>query len=246
MTRVLPVYLGFLMDCTGSMQPWIDDAKNQIDIIIAETQREYPNTDIHVGFVGYRDYGDAEPLIVMSFTRDIASIRDRIGAIHAEGGHDVAEDVAGGLDAMRALMRGAPGDSIGHVIHIADAPPHGMGYHSPFVSDRYPGGDPNGTNPLEPIASFSNMDVDYTFVKINDSTDTMIEQFHNSWTSDEGFCVVDLRPSQVALPPSPPELRASHVPPMVPGGEPAMSPLGRALTASISQSIRHHTASQDS
>lgn len=245
MTRVLPVYLGFLMDCTGSMQPWIDDAKNQIDIIITETQREYPDTDIHVGFVGYRDYGDAEPLIVMSFTRDIASIRDRIGAIRAEGGDDVAEDVAGGLESMRTMMRGIPGDSVSQIIHIADAPPHGMAFHSPFVTDRFPGGDPNGTHPLECIVSISNMDVDYTFVKINETTDTMIEQFHNSWQSDEGFRVVDLRPSQVALPPSPPILRASLAP-MVPGGEPMMSPLGRALTATISQSIRHHTASQDS
>lgn len=246
MTRILPVYLGFLMDCTGSMQAWITDAKNQITNIIAETRREYPDADFHVGFVGYRDYGDAEQHIVMSFTQNIAAIRDRIGAIRAEGGNDEAEDVAGGLDLMRAMLGAIPGDSLAHVIHIADAPPHGMAYHAPAVTDRYPGGDPNGTNAMDCINAIGAMDVHYTFVKINDSTDTMLEQFHNAWQSDASFRVVDLRPHQIPMPPSPPLLRAGPPPAMVPGGEPVLSPLGRALTATISDSIRHYTASQDS
>ena len=92
------IQLCFVMDCTGSMQDWIDTARDQIQTIIDQTRKEVEQgLTFEVGFIGYRDFGDAEQHIGIPWTRDIDGLRQRIGAIRADGGNDSAEDVAGGL-----------------------------------------------------------------------------------------------------------------------------------------------------
>lgn len=237
MTRTIQVHLCFLMDCTGSMQPWITDARSQIRTMITDTQQEFPNTEFHVGFMGYRDYGDSEQYIEIPFTRNMDDLLARIGQIHAEGGNDITEDVAGGLARVRLMFHDVPNDSVRHIIHIADAPPHGMQFHAPFESDRYPNGDPQGLDILQIVRDIS-QSIEYTFVKIDESTDTMLEQFHNVWMTPTRFRVVDLS----SLVQNPPPLRR----PAVPGGEPDVrSPLGRIITTLVSDSVRDYNASQE-
>jgi len=50
--------LMFIMDCTGSMQSWINATKNELFNIIDTIRTEYPFIDIRVSFVGYRDFCD--------------------------------------------------------------------------------------------------------------------------------------------------------------------------------------------
>lgn len=189
----------FLIDCTGSMEPWIQAAKTQVHTMILNTRNEQPTAEFQTAFVGYRDYGDAERFIVVDFTEPDHML-SQIVNVHADGGDDAAEDVAGGLD--RALELSWENANVQMVVHIADAPPHGRNYHSAALSDRYPDGDPNGNNPAIYIEKFVNRNIDYTFVKINDTTDTMLDRFADVWDGHPGFKVLDLRPQDYVEGPS--------------------------------------------
>lgn len=208
--------IAFLMDCTGSMERWIQAAKDHTAKILADVTTQH-GQDIHirVGFVGYRDYGDDERFVIRDFNEPnfvLQEIRD----VHAEGGDDVAEDVAGGLQHLKDLNWNA---DVKMIVHIADAPAHGSQFHGPRISDRFPQGDPNGTDPMHILFYFSTQGYDYTFVRINGSTDKMIDQFHSCYVHNALFRVLDLTPQQ-------------H--------EDTSIMLGPALTATITASIYHH------
>lgn len=245
------VQLCFVLDCTGSMQDWIDAARDQIHAIIEQTQHDVETgLTFEVGFVGYRDFGDVEQYINIPFTRDIHDLQRRIGMIQADGGNDCAEDVAGGLMFAVEMFGGRPA-GVRQVIHIADAPAHGNRFHGIRVSDRYPRGDPNGHDPCHFIHQLSDMGVDYTFVRVHDSTDTMLEAFHNSYTSSSGtFKVLDL----VVQGEHPPVREALFEPMSVPrrGGRYTMDTassqtilLTPAISRRIADSVNRYTASQD-
>jgi hypothetical protein len=212
------------MDCTGSMERWIQAAKDQTRKMVSDVIAQHgDDVRIRVGFVGYRDYGDDERFVIRDFNQPdfvLEEIRD----VHAEGGDDMAEDVAGGLRHLRDLNWDA---DIKMIFHIADAPAHGLQFHSIRLSDRFPEGDPSGINPLEFMSYFSAQRYNYTFVRINGSTDTMIDQFHNCYLNSSLFRVLDLTPQ---------------------GRQPYddVLMLGPALTATITQSIyQHYSDTQD-
>ena len=205
----------FVMDCTASMDPWIQQAKTRIVELTREVQRQHPVARIQTSFVGYRDYGDDEPMIVVPFQTPQATM-EQIQGVRAEGGSDIAEDVAGGLE--RALHQDWADCDVKIVFHIADAPAHGLDFHAPHVSDRFPSGDPNGLDPRDFVERMSFLDIHFTFVRIHKSTDTMIEEFYNCYTKGGTFKVIDLQNQHR---------------------------FGDEITRSISASITHHyTASQ--
>ena len=180
----------FVMDCTASMEPWIHEAKTRTVQLTREVQRQHPIANIQTSFVGYRDYGDEEPMIVLPFQTPQAT-QEQIQGIRAEGGDDIAEDVAGALE--RALHQDWAGADVRIVFHIADAPAHGLDFHAPHVSDRFPRGDPNGLDPRDFVERMSYLDIHFTFVRIHKSTDAMIEEFFNCYTKGGSFKVIDLR-----------------------------------------------------
>ena len=173
------------------MGPWIQAAKDHMFEIVRKTQQETPNSEVRVAFVGYRDYGDRPHFISYSF-RNVDDVLDLIQDVDAFGGDDAAEDVAGGLLCARLLLWDR--NAVKSLIHIADAPAHGSQFHEPIVADRFPDGDPGYKNPLTFMNMFSEENIDYTFIKTNDSTDIMIKQFHNVYTGPGKFRVLDLRP----------------------------------------------------
>ena len=182
----------FVMDCTASMQPWIRQAKTKMVELIARVSDSHPNTTIQVGFVGYRDYDDVEPILVIPF-QDAKYTMAQIQSVEAEGGDDEAEDVAHGL--FHALHMDWFGADVNIVFHIADAPAHGSQFHGPRVSDRFPEGDPDGHDPLRSLCHLVEMDTEYTFVRITSTTDVMIDVFHGTYTHHGGrFRVIDLHP----------------------------------------------------
>lgn len=219
----LNVKICFVMDCTASMGRWIREAKTKMVELVDRVREHHPRTNIRVGFIGYRDYGDEEPLIEIPF-QNAQDTMIQIRPIHAEGGDDEAEDVAHGL--FRALHMDWSDAAVKIVFHIADAPAHGIAFHPPIVSDRYPRGDPHGLDPRDSVEKMSFLNVHYTFVKIDEYTDTMIEQFYNCYTKGGSFAVIDLRPQRGHIRPHP--------------------DFGEALTRSITDSITQHcTSSQD-
>ena len=46
----------FIMDCTGSMTPWIEECKNSVLEILKNIKTENSECRIRTSFVGYRDF----------------------------------------------------------------------------------------------------------------------------------------------------------------------------------------------
>jgi len=169
--RIFNIDIAFVLDCTSSMNPWIDAAKNQI-VHISDTLKDH---NLKVGFVGFRDYGDILPqLDSMNFTNSIDGFKNKLSIIEAAGGGDTPEDLIGGLN--ESLNLKWSGDHR-FLILISDAPCHGKEFHK-LKDDRHPNGDPNGLNPQKILESLRNEDIQLIFVKIVDEdTDIMIEKF---------------------------------------------------------------------
>ncbi len=213
----------FVMDCTASMEPWIYQAKTRMVELVERVRDEHPHASVLVSFVGYRDYGDNEKIIEFPFQPAVTTMT-AIRGVEAEGGDDQAEDVAHAM--FRTLNQDWSSAAVKIVFHIADAPAHGEMFHTLRVSDRYPRGDPHGLDPRDFVEKLSFLNIHYTFVRIHDCTDTMIEQFHNCYVQGGTFSVIDLLNQRKA--------RRGTMDP---------EHLGEALTRSINASITQHCTS---
>ena len=187
------------MDVTGSMDAWIAAAKETAMKIARDTREKFRNaSEYRLAFVGYRDITDKVRFEVKDFTADVQAVEARLRPIEATGGDDTAEDVAGGLhQALQLSWR----NDVRVLFHVADAPAHGRDFHTVTLSDRYPGGDPDGRDPRALMHQLADKNIDYTFVKICGNTDKMIEEFHKAFTaaaSADRFVVLDLQPQMEA------------------------------------------------
>lgn len=214
MTRVK---LAFVLDCTASMGPWIEEAKTKIGQIVQDVLKEHNHASFQVGLVAYRDYGDEIPLRVVDFTSP-ENVMTTLQGIGPEGGDDSAEDVARAF--YRVMLLDWMDTDVRMVFHIADAPPHGSMFHTASVSDRYPQGDPEGLDPRNQLRAMCDQGFHYTFVKITSATDKMLDVFNNVWTSPQRFAVLNLSRQSAAM----------------------MSPM---ISRSVSMAITQHTSSPD-
>ncbi|CAM9496542.1 unnamed protein product [Hapterophycus canaliculatus] len=176
------VDLCFVMDCTRSMQSWIDQAKSKLTAIIEQTKKDIANIELRVAFVGYRDYGDKvryEGPYDFHTEAEMPKLLHKLKNIKAVGGLDVPEDVAGGLNHAVGLSWRSP---IRLCILIADAPCHGLIYHG--HRDNYPKGCPKGLDPSELLFTLQyELGVDVYFVRITSVTDKMISVLENTVTT---------------------------------------------------------------
>jgi hypothetical protein len=218
LSKMTRVKLAFVLDCTASMGPWIHAAKTKIREIIDECSKTHNQASFKVGLVAYRDHGDNIPMRVCGF----ASPEDAMMVLHgmnAEGGDDIAEDVSG---AFHHLLRGILDWShtdVKLVFHITDAPAHGLKFHPPHISDRFPQGDPTGNDPCDFLREMSDRGFYYTFVRIKSATDQMLDVFHKAWGNPGTFDVIDLKSQDVDM----------------------FSPM---VSRSVSMAIDHYTSSQ--
>jgi hypothetical protein len=233
MTPTLIIKIALVLDCTGSMEQWIQEAKSKIREIVASTHASHPSAVVEVALVAYRDYGDTMRRRVVDFTT-AEMIEHILEGIHADGGDDEAEDIAGALERVCGLTWG-PSD-VRMVIHIADAPAHGIRFHAPRVSDRFPDGDPEGKDPLVSIRHFADQDIDVTFVRITSTTDVMIDVFHETYirrsVGESRFRVIDLHPQSYD----------GRYGPRQGGMSSLLSP---AVTRSVTEAVARHSAWQD-
>lgn len=187
---VLSVKLCFVMDCTASMEPWLRTARNEVLNIIDYVEAKHPHADIRVAFVGYRDHGDTERILVHDFS-DVPALMNFMHPIVAKGGDDGAEDVASAFRQAHTLSWS--GADLCLLYHIADAPAHGTLYHDEDVSDNYPEGDPLGLDPATILRQFAKEGFQYTFVRITHHTDKMVDIFENAYRKGPGrFAVIDM------------------------------------------------------
>jgi hypothetical protein len=171
------------------MEPWIVAAKRQIASIVANTQAEHPNTTFHVAFVGYRDFGDEEPFVVVPFTSNITAFLSQIDNVHADGGGDIAEDVAGGF--VKVLSLNWQDTDVRSIVHIADAPGHGSNLHATYISDRHPRND---FGILDSVRALIATGIDYTFIRADRDTDIMTDLFSTEYSTfpERTFTLLDL------------------------------------------------------
>lgn len=186
----LTVKLCFVMDCTASMEQWIRTARHEVLNLIEYVEEKHPHADIRVAFVGYRDHGDVNRILLQDFT-DVPTLHAYLGSVVAKGGDDAAEDVAGALRQAAALDWSR--SDLCLLYHIADAPAHGMLYHDGDISDSYPEGDPFGLDPATTLRQLARDGFYYTFVRITHHTDKMLDIFVNVFRAQRGrFAVIDM------------------------------------------------------
>lgn len=169
--------LCFLVDCTGSMKPYLDELTKHIFDLCLSIQNMHPLCTIRLGFVGYRDVMEEQHdnFVVLDFTETWEDFRALVRNQAAAGGGDEAEDVIGGLNKVLYLDWKADNRLL---IHIGDAPCHGIKFHGGISSDHFPEGDPKGLQVEDLLAQFMVLNIKYAFARINYKTDQMINQFN--------------------------------------------------------------------
>ena len=169
------VDVAFLLDCTGSMAGYINEAKNQIKKIVQDIGDMYEN-NVQVAFIGYRDHRDGPMRIeAFGFSDDTDRFVAFLNGVRATGGGDAPEDVLGGLEAAINLAWSSASKVI---FHVGDSPQHGGRFH-----DLGPGGDshylaePRGLVAEDLFRSMKQIGVKYFFGKVNHTTDKMFAEF---------------------------------------------------------------------
>ena len=73
-----------LLDCTGSMDSWIERSKNTLKEIIDNVKRDNPELLVRVCFVGYRDIKDKNRFEIMEFRDNLEQVKAFITTVRAD------------------------------------------------------------------------------------------------------------------------------------------------------------------
>mmetsp|Transcript_40793 Transcript_40793/g.93901 ORF Transcript_40793/g.93901 Transcript_40793/m.93901 type:complete len:492 (+) Transcript_40793:253-1728(+) len=171
--------LCFVVDVTGSMAMGaiLKQVQNTIRSTLNELRASLEHLKFRLSVVAYRDVNDSKRFEVHDFNSDIAACEVFLGGVIATGGGDQCEDVVGGLkvaaDLEWKLMNRV-------LLLAADAPCHGSEFHD-GCNDNYPSGTYPGSHDvndvLQQLRQMRGGGVDFTFLKVNNTTDKMIEKF---------------------------------------------------------------------
>ncbi len=145
------------------------------------------NCRVRVAFVGYRDHCDGQDRIESTDFGTVEEFKIFLEGVRATGGGDECEDVHGGLEAALNLSWGRKNRCL---IHIADAPAHGSRFHAGCNDSyaTYNDADFRGLRIEDLIRKTRQLGIDYTFGKINSSTDVMISVFNQIGGEDFVSC----------------------------------------------------------
>ena len=183
----------FVMDLTGSMTFYIEEAKDNILEIIDRIISECPGIDINLGFIGYRDIEEHEYgyYVDVNFTKNYTELKHIIDDVYADGGADTPEDVSW---AMEKSLQKEWKNNARFVILVADAPNHGLEYHDRYLDESYPEGIPGSKNLTESIQELAESNVSLFCLKITYYTDIMYDIFEGIYKKYEDceFHIVDM------------------------------------------------------
>ena len=121
--------LVFVLDTTSSMSGLIDGAKKKIWSIVNEIVAAKPQPEIRIGFVAYRDKGDAYVTQVHPLTGDLDAAFATLQTFSAQGGGDLPEHVSAGLHEAVSGIEWKAGGSTDSALYqviflVGDCPPH--------------------------------------------------------------------------------------------------------------------------
>jgi vacuolar-type H+-ATPase subunit D/Vma8 len=183
----------FVMDITGSMGFYIEQAKENVLEIINRIITECPGIDINLGFIGYRDIEELETgnYIDINFTKNYTNVKEIIQNVYADGGADTPEDVSW---AMENALNKEWKNNARFLVFVADAPDHGREYHDSYLDDSYIDGIPGRKNLTETIEKLAKNYVSLFCMKISYLTDEMLQMFENVYKKYEKceFLIVDM------------------------------------------------------
>ncbi len=95
------IEVAFAMDATGSMGPYIDQARARIAQIAESLAQGSPKPDVRFGLVAFRDKGDDYVTRVHDFTGELKQMQAYLADTSANGGGDAPEAV---LEALSAAL----------------------------------------------------------------------------------------------------------------------------------------------
>ena len=183
--------LMFIMDLTGSMGIWLEEAQKNIKNIIDEITDNNPGSKIRISFVGYRDFLDVNEkrnYNSLEFTEDINIIDQFISKLDCYGGGDLPEDIIGALqEALNMKWE----SNAKYAILVCDAPCHGRKYHS-FSYDKFENGDPSGITLEETMKKFYDKEITFYCLEIDYSTEKMFKIMKEIYNDDNKFHIEKL------------------------------------------------------
>jgi hypothetical protein len=168
-----------MIDLTRTMSSGMDGVHRALLPFIKSIKDKFPKKTVRLSLVGYRDVGDEHPFVVLDFTQEPNEVADLIRFATLTGGGDIPEDVLGALLKVEALQWVG---SRRFLIHITDAPCHGIRYHVlGEQKDLYPKENPYdvGTETCESkLLNLCKKNVRYLLISINKvQTDKMAGVF---------------------------------------------------------------------
>lgn len=110
------------LDATGSMADEVTYLQAELVAILDRLRARLPALDIRVGFIVYRDKGDAYVLRDVPFTQDLDAFKTALAEQAAQGGGDMPEAMHVALEA--GLKFDWRDDAVKVNLLVADAPPH--------------------------------------------------------------------------------------------------------------------------
>ena len=178
--------LMFIMDLTGSMGIWLEEAQKSINGIIEEITDNNPGSKIRISFVGYRDYQEQDEqrqYFSKEFTENINEITEYIKNLDCTGGGDLPEDIVGALETALNMKWESRAK---YAILVCDAPCHGKKYHN-ISYDRFENGDPRGVTLEDVMKQFYQRDITFYCLEIDESTEKMFEIMKSEYNDQNKF-----------------------------------------------------------
>ncbi|KAL4463541.1 hypothetical protein ABPG72_010883 [Tetrahymena utriculariae] len=166
------IQICFLVDATGSMDPYVEKVSQEIDNICQSIKLvQQSDLNIYVSMVAYRDRTDNNSNEKIDFTENLDEFQTFIRHLSYEGGNDECEDVQIGLKEVINIKWKQ--NALKILIWIADSPCHGQEFHDDSVNDEFPEDDGEDLKKL--LKQICDLDIDIYFYKINDTTNQMID-----------------------------------------------------------------------
>jgi len=182
----------FIMDLTGSMGPYIEQAKQNIINIMNRIPIECPGISINLGYIGYRDIAEINLnyIVNIDFSQNYQKLQNNIKDVIADGGGgDGPEEVAWAIE--KAIEKNWNSDAR-YSILVADAPCHGTKYHN--GGDAYPDGVPGSKNIEILINELAAKNISLYCMRITEYTDIMYKLFQDIYSNYQNceFQIVEM------------------------------------------------------
>ena len=168
----------FIIDITYSMDFYLEEAKKNIINIINGIISGCPGIDINLGFIGYRDFEEFEVgnYTDIDFTQNYTYVQKVIEDVWADGGGDLAEDIAGAFEmALNKTWK----SNARFAMLIADAPCHGKICYYGYYNDDYSNGVPGQRNITDIVEELADNKISLFCLRIWGDTERMFNMFKN-------------------------------------------------------------------